>query len=61
MEDHRHAVGGEAHVELDAVRAFVERLSEGLERVLGRPALPSPTPMTEDDQTASSSAISFVS
>ena len=61
VEHHRYAVGGEAYVELDAVCAFTERLREGLERVLGRPALPAPAPMAEDDQTESSSASSFMS
>ncbi len=49
MEADDLAAGGEADVELDPFGALVERPREGLERVLGRPALPSPAAVPEDD------------
>jgi hypothetical protein len=64
VEDDRDAVRREPYVELDAVSAFTDRALERLERVLRGPPLATPPTMTENDdeaQTASSSAISFVS
>ena len=78
VEDDRDAVRRETYVELHAVRAFVDRTRERLERVLRGPPLAATATMTENDdgaqavcltrheltmgaQTASSSAISFIS